>query len=491
VTGTGDSPNPLARGYDLRREGTPRGRRLRYAALAALSGVTLASCSTTSDPIAQLGLAPQTNLAALAPSNDAAAAGDFETPQPAPVYAGAEEDDPVLPTEVAAAPTPLNRPEATASQPDADRGATELTQSQIDTVVETRIGPTGPVLENRPVVTASATNQAQAPQLQTAQPQAPQPQVAPQATQPKAKRRGFFASLFGAADESESAPAQAAATQTAQVDAPAAPASTSQDAAARASIPPEAAETQAAARPEPAEIAAGAATATAYAENRPTAAQTALVAPKKRSFFASMFSQAQAAPAQPAAPAATRPTLQLASAAPNDSAEARAFVSSDPLPGVSDNLFEINRKSGTGDDSDIDLHEDEGGIQVASAAGLGRLAPNGLLTQTDHVDVSCIKPSLLRVLKTVEGHYGRRVVVTSGFRTPPVNRRARGARNSLHMYCAAADIQVPGVTKWELASFLRSMPGRGGVGTYCHTESVHIDVGPERDWNWRCRKRKK
>ncbi|MBN8479834.1 MAG: YcbK family protein, partial [Burkholderiales bacterium] len=80
---------------------------------------------------------------------------------------------------------------------------------------------------------------------------------------------------------------------------------------------------------------------------------------------------------------------------------------------------------------------------------------------------------------------GKAMVVTSGYRNPERNRRARGAKNSLHMYCAAADVQVPGVSKWELAKFVRSMPGRGGVGTYCHTESVHIDVGPERDWNWR------
>jgi uncharacterized protein YcbK (DUF882 family) len=58
------------------------------------------------------------------------------------------------------------------------------------------------------------------------------------------------------------------------------------------------------------------------------------------------------------------------------------------------------------------------------------------------------------------------------------------------MNCAAADIQVEGVGKWELARYLRAMPGRGGVGTYCHTDSVHVDVGPERDWNWRCRRRK-
>jgi uncharacterized protein YcbK (DUF882 family) len=57
------------------------------------------------------------------------------------------------------------------------------------------------------------------------------------------------------------------------------------------------------------------------------------------------------------------------------------------------------------------------------------------------------------------------------------------------MNCAAADIVVEGVSKWELAQFARSLPGRGGVGTYCHTNAVHVDVGPERDWNWRCGRR--
>ncbi|TIU41750.1 MAG: DUF882 domain-containing protein, partial [Mesorhizobium sp.] len=170
------------------------------------------------------------------------------------------------------------------------------------------------------------------------------------------------------------------------------------------------------------------------------------------------------------------------------------ITGSDALPGVRQTaLFEIKRKSGLDDESDVDLNEDEGPIggsyQVASAAGMARLAPNGLLKQNESVDVACLKPSLVRVLKTIEGHYGRKMTVTSGYRDPARNRRANGAKNSLHMYCAAADIQVPGVSKWELASYIRSMPGRGGVGTYCHTESVHVDVGPERDWNWRCRRR--
>lgn len=124
--------------------------------------------------------------------------------------------------------------------------------------------------------------------------------------------------------------------------------------------------------------------------------------------------------------------------------------------------------------------------EVASLAGLARLAPNGLWLQTENVRTGCFKPELLQVLKTIEKHYDKPVIVTSGLRDLKVNR----ARQSLHTRCEAADIQIAGVGKWELADYLRSMPGRGGVGTYCHTESVHIDIGPERDWNWRCRRRK-
>jgi uncharacterized protein YcbK (DUF882 family) len=120
-----------------------------------------------------------------------------------------------------------------------------------------------------------------------------------------------------------------------------------------------------------------------------------------------------------------------------------------------------------------------------------RVAPNGLFVQTDKVEVNCLRPELVSLIRTVENHYKRPAIITSGFRDPRRNRRAGGVRHSLHTMCAAADIQVQGVSKWQLADFLRSLPGRGGVGTYCHTESVHIDVGGERDWNWRCRRKKR
>ncbi|MBL0934200.1 MAG: YcbK family protein [Rhizobiaceae bacterium] len=241
--------------------------------------------------------------------------------------------------------------------------------------------------------------------------------------------------------------------------------------------------------------------------------------PQKRGFLSAFFSQqpasvapspivpqeSQAAPAEQVAAApvteAAKPIVDLqANRAPMSAAATQprpvmistASISDNALPGVRDNanLFEISRRNGVDDDvSDIDLNEDGGIYQVAYAPGLARLAPNGLLKQHDDVDVSCLRPSLVRVLKSIEGRFGQKVVITSGFRSAERNRRARGARNSLHMACAAADIQVAGVSKWTLAEYVRSMPGRGGVGTYCHTESVHVDVGPERDWNWRCRRR--
>ncbi len=247
--------------------------------------------------------------------------------------------------------------------------------------------------------------------------------------------------------------------------------------------------------------------------------------PRKKTLFESMFGSAKpvlaaAAQESPAAPAVD---TQLALAAP---ASKKAFKpvalsgggtsknlelvslekpvgtsqgdgadtesANGDLPGVRKGaLFEIKRRDANGNDLDVDISEtDNGPIQLASAAGLARLAPNGLRVQRESVDVACLKPQLVKMLKSIESHYGQSVVITSGYRSPGHNRQVRGAKNSLHMFCAAADFQVPGVSKWDLAKYLRSMPNRGGVGTYCNTESVHIDVGPDRDWNWRCSRRK-
>lgn len=241
-----------------------------------------------------------------------------------------------------------------------------------------------------------------------------------------------------------------------------------------------------------------------------------LIDGKKRAFLSSFFGN-QAAAAKPSPAAApllpeksplgekseaknsqkARPLIKLASAGGDDMRSASAAFALDgddnDLPGVRQTmLFEIKRKSGIDDESDVDVHEEDdlGPIRVASAAGMARLAPNGLLKQTETVDTACLKPALVRTLKKAEAYFGKRLILTSGYRSPSYNRQVNGAKRSMHMYCAAADVQMPGVSKWELANYFRAQPERGGVGTYCSTESIHVDIGPERDWNWKCGRRR-
>ncbi len=411
-----------------------------------------------------------------ASSGDLQSAGVDVAPQP---EMSAEGDTP-LPAQVASVPA-SNPAGETASTVEAEAGATPAAVSAA--VTETA--------KPAEVAAVSGAEAAAENATASAMPVTPQP-IAP-------KKKGLLAALFAqppAAKPAETAkPAEVEAAADAMPDSAAVPTSKPSPAADEA---------------KPAEIAPA-----AEAEKTPAAENAVYVtagempaaqpiAPKKKGFLSAFFGAAPASaapspikqreepkPIVETDPGETKPIITLASA--KEKPVRMASLGDDnALPGVRQTaLFEIKRKSGIDDDSDVDLHEDEGGGPVlASAAGLARLAPNGLLKQTERVDVACLKPSLVRVLKTVERHYGKKMIITSGYRSPAHNRRARGAKNSQHMYCAAADVQIPGVSKWELAKLVRSMPGRGGVGTYCHTNSVHIDVGPERDWNWRCRRRK-
>ncbi|MCF6199345.1 MAG: D-Ala-D-Ala carboxypeptidase family metallohydrolase [Hyphomicrobiaceae bacterium] len=123
-----------------------------------------------------------------------------------------------------------------------------------------------------------------------------------------------------------------------------------------------------------------------------------------------------------------------------------------------------------------------------------RLAPIGarLASLSDMVGkrrqakIGCLPKELRMLLNTVAWHYGKHVHIQSGYRSKHYNRRVGGAKRSYHVACKAVDIQVKGVNKYRLARYLKSLPGRGGVGTYCNNSTVHIDVGPKRQWHYGC-----
>lgn len=100
----------------------------------------------------------------------------------------------------------------------------------------------------------------------------------------------------------------------------------------------------------------------------------------------------------------------------------------------------------------------------------------GIEKQVASVQTACLKTELTDMIREAGQHFGGTPVITSGY-------RSHGRRGSYHRRCAAADFIIPGVTSSQLVSYLRKLPGAGGVGTYCHTKSVHLDTGTPRNWH--------
>ncbi|WP_181702494.1 YcbK family protein [Chthonobacter albigriseus] len=130
--------------------------------------------------------------------------------------------------------------------------------------------------------------------------------------------------------------------------------------------------------------------------------------------------------------------------------------------------------------------DDEVAAEAEDAPELAQRTLVAFVHQTRTVRSSCLTPKLRAVLGKLRDQFGRQIILTSGYRPP-----GRARPGSYHRRCMAADIQIPGVAPSRLARAARNLAGIGGVGTYCHTRSVHVDVGPRRDWAWGCRKKKR
>lgn len=97
-----------------------------------------------------------------------------------------------------------------------------------------------------------------------------------------------------------------------------------------------------------------------------------------------------------------------------------------------------------------------------------------------------LDPRLVVLLGQIESHFGGKAVISSGCRSEEHNRAVGGALHSFHLTCMAADISIAGVSTQAIRDYAMNLEGRGGVGTYCSTPIVHVDVGPRRQWHWGC-----
>lgn len=69
---------------------------------------------------------------------------------------------------------------------------------------------------------------------------------------------------------------------------------------------------------------------------------------------------------------------------------------------------------------------------------------------------------LQKIRDELKAHYGKElpIIISSGYRSPELNRVIHGSKNSMHMKGRAADIKVPGLSTVELTHFIAEyVPG--------------------------------
>ena len=103
----------------------------------------------------------------------------------------------------------------------------------------------------------------------------------------------------------------------------------------------------------------------------------------------------------------------------------------------------------------------------------------------DGSDPVFVDSSLAALLQKIRDHFGRPVVITSGYRTAAHNAAVGGSKSSQHLLGRAADFHVEGVPVAAVAAYAETLlPSRGGIGRYpkdvAHpkrsTGWVHIDT---------------
>lgn len=81
-------------------------------------------------------------------------------------------------------------------------------------------------------------------------------------------------------------------------------------------------------------------------------------------------------------------------------------------------------------------------------------ARKGIRNEPGEAEIRALTELCSNVLEAVREHFGRPVVVTSGYRSPRLNVAVGGSATSQHCRGEAADFTVPGVSNLEVCRWM-------------------------------------
>lgn len=102
----------------------------------------------------------------------------------------------------------------------------------------------------------------------------------------------------------------------------------------------------------------------------------------------------------------------------------------------------------------------------------------------DPVIVKRLEALVDNVLQPVRDHFGRPVRISSGYRSPRLNRAIGGSRTSQHMQGEAADFEIPGLSNYEVAKWMKQNLNYDQLILEFYTPGVpnsgwiHVSYGP-------------
>lgn len=127
----------------------------------------------------------------------------------------------------------------------------------------------------------------------------------------------------------------------------------------------------------------------------------------------------------------------------------------------------------------LERYQQEYSDEMSSTAGM---ILHGATPVGEGYDEAGMDAAATTAMEALEEAVGHPLKVNSAYRSPEHNRRVGGAKHSQHTHGKAFDVDVSGMSIPERQELIRKARAAGFSGIGVYKNSLHFDVGGERNW---------